>query len=69
MPVVSQAQNRYVRWVEIHPEQAKAERGMTPVVAKHFVDASHGERVRDLPARKASGGCARAASYQRATPW
>lgn len=59
MPVRSRAQNRYVHWVQDHPEQATAEHGMTPAVAKHFADASHGERVRDLPERvehKAEGG-------------
>lgn len=70
MPVVSQQQNRYVRWVDAHPAQAKAEHGMTPAVARHFIEATHGEKVRDLPERvqrKAEGGTVTA--YQPLFEW
>ena len=55
MPMVSQAQNRLMRWADAHPSDA-AKRGLKPSVAREFIDASHGERVRDLPERRAEGG-------------
>lgn len=72
MPVVSRAQNRYVRWVDAHPKQAAAEHGMTSKVAEHFIEATHGERVRDLPERvqhKADGGGVGPAQYQPIFRW
>ena len=72
MPVVSKAQNRYAHWIVAHPKQAAAEHGMTPAVASEFIQATHGEKVRDLPERvqhKAQGGSVSPASYQRTTPW
>lgn len=58
MPLVSKAQNRFVRWVDSNPEQARKE-GIDPSFASKFIKDSHGQKVGNLPERvehKAEGG-------------
>lgn len=72
MPVVSKSQSRLFHWAAAHPKAAERERGIKPTVAREFVEATHGQRVRDLPehvGRKAQGGRVSPAAYQRTTPW
>ena len=57
MPFESKAQSRWARWTVAHPALASA-RGEVKA-AQEFIDASHGQKVRDLPERvqhKAEGG-------------
>ena len=71
MPFRSQAQNRYFRWAEAHPADA-AHRGLKPSVVHDFIQASHGERVRDLPQhveRKAEGGAVVGRPYPPPMRW
>lgn len=63
MPFESQAQDRYFHWADEHPQEA-AQRGLKPSVVREFINASHGERVRDLPQHvphKAGGGSVKTA--------
>lgn len=70
MPMESKAQNRLMHWAAAHPEEA-AKRGIKPKVAHDFVEASHGQRVRDLPERvgRAQGGRAPRAAYPKPFRW
>ena len=58
MPFRSKSQNRYVRWLDAHPAEARAE-GHDPTFAKKFIADSAGQKVSKLPeraAKKAHGG-------------
>lgn len=67
MPYKSQAQSRFIHWVDENPKQAAAE-GIKPGFAHKFVADSHGQKVSKLPQRvqhKAHGG----AVTRKATRW
>ena len=50
MPFASKAQNRFIRWVEENPQQARKE-GIKPGFAKKFIADTAGQKVPDLPER------------------
>lgn len=58
MPFVSRQQSKFFHWADEHPAEA-SKRGLKPSTVHEFIDASHGQKVRDLPERvehKAEGG-------------
>jgi hypothetical protein len=66
----SLAQNRFMRWADAHPAEAKRENGITPKVTGEFIAATHGHSLACLPQHvehRAEGG--RVATYPRPFKW